>query len=113
MLTLTFDDSKGTTHYGWEAYVRHLAKTYPGKCVTIDDVLAWNNLRLLKMDDQGGKTELNSYAIWTATDRTCTLEVDDGCESWSTRLRAGQGFSATMETATCEVAWFFAAMADC
>ena len=112
---LAFDDLKGTTHYGWEAYVRHLAKTYPGKCVTIDDVLAWNNLRLLKVDDQGGKpaidvgvmyvplrgcsnvdpsatychgtplsslwsilatgivrgayyTELNSYAIWTATD---------------------------------------------
>ena len=52
---LTFDDAKGTTHYCWEAYVRHLAKTYPGKCATIDDVLAWNNVRLLKMDDQGGK----------------------------------------------------------
>ena len=32
--TLTFDDAKGATHYGWEAYVRHLAKTYPGKCVS-------------------------------------------------------------------------------
>ena len=29
--SLTFDDAKGTTHHGWEAYVRHLAKMYPGK----------------------------------------------------------------------------------
>ena len=129
--TLTFDDAKGTTHYGWEAYVRHLAKTYPGKCVTIDDVLVWNNLRLLKMDDQGGKpaieagvmyvplrgcsnvdpsatychgtplsslwsmlaagvvrgayyTELNSYAIWTATDPA-------ECFSYSPYMHIGGG----------------------
>ena len=129
--TLTFDDAKGATHHGWEAYVRHLAKTYPSKCVTIDDVLAWNNLRPLKMNDQGGKpaieagvtyvpvrgcsnidpsdtychgtplsslwsilatgvvrgayyTELNSYAIWTATDPA-------ECFSYSPYMHIGGG----------------------
>ena len=58
--TLTFDDEKGATHRGWEAYVRHLAKLYSGKCVAIDDVLAWNNLRPLKMDDQAGRPAIEA-----------------------------------------------------
>ena len=37
---------------------------YPGKCVTIDHVLAWNNLRPLQMDGQGGKPAIEAGVMY-------------------------------------------------
>ena len=58
-LPLVFNEDGSGIHRGWEAYVRYLAKHCSGKCVTIDDVLVWNNLRQLQMEDQKGKPAID------------------------------------------------------